>query len=82
MILDFQKSPAASKGFDVYDAETGECLNALKIFYADDATGLCRAYQTDPTGRHILIDPILREPLTYEFTRPIRIVRHGMPGAS
>jgi hypothetical protein len=44
MIIDFKNYPDQAVRFDVIDAVTGENLNRLAIFYADDERGIYRAY--------------------------------------
>lgn len=73
MILDWHADFEEARHWDVLDAETGECLNALKIWYADDSTGVIRRYRTDERGM-IYIDKAIGRPAWVEERRPIRLV--------
>jgi GAF domain-containing protein len=71
MIIDFQADPRHAVWFHVLDAATGECLNDLCIWYADDVAGVFRYYEKD--GKSFVLDPATRQPRWIEVRRPIRI---------
>lgn len=67
MILDFKAkglTRAVAGMYDILDATTGENLNHLRIFYADDERGIIRCHVVDGNGRELE---------TVEHQRPIRI---------
>jgi hypothetical protein len=74
MIIDFRTHRDHASRFDVLDAATGENLNRLGIFYADDVRGVFFVYRRGPSGRVLLAGT---EPAWEEHRRRIRIVPKG-----
>jgi hypothetical protein len=76
MVVDFKADPGHARGFDVLDAATGE---RLRVFYADEATGVCREYLRDGRGQVFTRPGPDGEPeiAWREFVRGIRIVPRG-----
>ncbi len=76
MIIDYKNKISDCFAWDVLDAETGENINHLRIFYADDEAGLIRRYLKDSNGKPYAVGD---EIAWTEEKRKIRIVPKPVP---
>lgn len=79
MIINFKGTPAEKHlagQFDILDADTGEIINHLCIFYADDLTGRCRAHRKNANGqKYVVVGAGGKTQIaSYEFYRRVRFV--------
>jgi hypothetical protein len=70
MTIDYKANPAHAKRFSTFDAETGECLDRERIFYADDEAGLYRRHIANEAGQGYVWDSRDNRRLTGTFGDP------------
>ena len=58
------------RGYSVFDAATGECLDHEHIFYADDEAGFYRRHMLDEDGQMWVWDSRDKRRLTGTFRDP------------
>lgn len=54
MIVDCSSDKVARRLYSVVRADTGECLDHMAIWYADDEAGIIRCYLRDEAGKHYM----------------------------
>lgn len=77
MIIDFHAAGDRARLYNILDAETGENLNHMRIFYADDETGVIRRYLTRDGTKYLIAEGGALIPAWEEVQRPIRIELKG-----
>jgi hypothetical protein len=78
VIIDFETDSWTAALYDIFDARTGDNINHLHIYYADDETGVIRRHLMDSDGNFLRVGD--GRVATQEERRPIRIVRKpGVP---